>query len=186
MADPHPLRADAARNRARVLAVAYDSFAAEGLSVSLDEIARRAGVGPGTVHRHFPAKGDLVSAVIRERLASVVGEGRRLLESDGGAALFAFVRLMVLQWGTADRGLSDALAASGSDVDAVIPEAMDTFLDMLGALLDAAQRDGVARSDVDARGVKALLVGCQATREFEPGRAAQLLDVVIDGLRAPT
>jgi len=60
-----PLRADAARNRARVLEVAYDTFAAEGLSVPIDEIARRAGVGAGTVYRHFPTKDDLFLAVPR-------------------------------------------------------------------------------------------------------------------------
>ena len=60
MAQPaKPLRADAARNRARVLEIAYETFAAEGLSVPIDEIARRAGVGAGTVYRHFPTKEDL-------------------------------------------------------------------------------------------------------------------------------
>ena len=63
-----PLRADAARNRARVLEVAYDTFAAEGLSVPIDEIARRAGVGAGTVYRHFPTKEDLFRAVVDDRL----------------------------------------------------------------------------------------------------------------------
>ena len=68
MAQPdRPLRADAARNRARVLEVAYDTFAAEGLSVPIDEIARRAGVGAGTVYRHFPTKDDLYRAVVEDR-----------------------------------------------------------------------------------------------------------------------
>ena len=69
-----PLRADAARNRARVLEVAYQTFAAEGLSVPIDEIARRAGVGAGTVYRHFPTKDELFAVMIRsheENLASV-------------------------------------------------------------------------------------------------------------------
>lgn len=63
-----PLRADAARNRARVLAVAYETMAAEGLAVPIDEIARRAGVGAGTVYRHFPTKGSLIGAVVQDRL----------------------------------------------------------------------------------------------------------------------
>ena len=66
-----PLRADAARNRARVLEVAYQTFADEGLSVPIDEIARRAGVGAGTVYRHFPTKDDLYRAVIEDRLQSI-------------------------------------------------------------------------------------------------------------------
>ncbi|BBZ11317.1 TetR/AcrR family transcriptional regulator [Mycobacterium branderi] len=183
MTNERPPRADAARNRARVLAAAYEAFASEGLSVSLDEIARRAGVGAGTVHRHFPAKVDLASAVIRDRLTTIVEEGRSLLETDGPAALFAFTRLLVLEWGAADRGLRDALAALGADINSVIPEGMDTFLKMLDELLATAQQAGVVRPDIDARGMKAILVGCQAMREFDPERAPALLDTVIDGLR---
>ena len=71
-----PLRADAARNRARVLEVAYETFAAEGLSVPIDEIARRAGVGAGTVYRHFPTKEDLFRAVVESRLRRVIDPAR--------------------------------------------------------------------------------------------------------------
>lgn len=67
-----PLRADAARNRARVLEVAYQTFAEEGLGVPIDEIARRAGVGAGTVYRHFPAKEDLYRAIAEDRMGSVI------------------------------------------------------------------------------------------------------------------
>ena len=112
MAQPdRPLRADAARNRARVLEVAYDTFAAEGLSVPIDEIARRAGVGAGTVYRHFPAKEDLFRAVVEDRIQRIIDEGRSLLDTEKpGEALFAFMRSMVLGWGATDRGLADALA----------------------------------------------------------------------------
>src|SRR5436189_3893468 len=100
-----PLRADAARNRARVLKVAYQTFAAEGLAVPIDEIARRAGVGAGTVYRHFPTKEELYRAVIEDRLSRIVDDGRALLASqDPGQALFGFLRSMVLQWGATDRG----------------------------------------------------------------------------------
>ena len=71
-----PLRADAARNRARVLDVAYETFAAEGVAVPIDEIARRAGVGAGTVYRHFPTKEALFQAVIEDRVRSIVADGR--------------------------------------------------------------------------------------------------------------
>src|SRR5918911_4008434 len=100
MAEPaRPLRADAARNRARVLEVAYDTFAADGLSVPIDEIARRAGVGAGTVYRHFPTKEDLYRAVVDDRLRTIVDSGRALLGAgDSGAALFTFLRSMVLEW----------------------------------------------------------------------------------------
>src|SRR4029079_11647392 len=97
MAQPdRPLRADAARNRARVLQVAYDTFASDGLAVPIDEIARRAGVGGGTVYRHFPTKEALFVAVVDDRLRWIIGSARDLLVAEGpGEALFAFLRQMV-------------------------------------------------------------------------------------------
>src|SRR6476659_9971406 len=156
MAQPaRPLRADAARNRARVLEVAYETFAADGLGVPIDEIARRAGVGAGTVYRHFPAKEELFRAVIANRIRGIVEEGRTLLAgADPTDALFSFLRSMVLQWGAADRGLVDALAGVGIDVNAVVPEAEDEFLAVLGDLLRVAQQAGAVRSDVTVAEVK--------------------------------
>jgi AcrR family transcriptional regulator len=181
-----PLRADAARNRARVLEVAYDTFAAEGLSVPIDEIARRAGVGAGTVYRHFPTKEDLFRAVVENRIRSIVDDGRALLATeDPGEALFKFLRSMVLQWGATDRGLSEALAGFGIDVETVIPEAEGDFLGMLGDLLRAAQKAGAVRRDVDVPDVKAILVGLQAMQSYNDAAAQRLTDVVLDGLRAP-
>ncbi len=180
-----PLRADAARNRARVLEVAYDTFASDGLSVPIDEIARRAGVGAGTVYRHFPTKEDLFRAVVEDRIRSIVDSGRALLDdAEPGEALFIFLRSMVLQWGATDRGLSEALAGVGIDVNAAIPEAESDFLDMLGALLRAAHDAGTARRDVDVADVKALLVGLQAMQDYNDAAASRLIDVVLDGLRA--
>ncbi|MED5815020.1 TetR/AcrR family transcriptional regulator [Mycolicibacterium sp. 050232] len=178
------MRADAARNRARVLEVAYETFAADGLSVPIDEIARRAGVGAGTVYRHFPTKEALFQAVIAERIRGVVEEARALLEENPDEGLFDFLRSMVLQWGAADRGLVDALAGSGIDVDAVMPEAEDEYLAVLGELLTAAQRAGTARSDVTVPEVKALLVGCQAMQSYNDDVAERVTSVVFDGLRA--
>lgn len=186
MAQPERrLRADAARNRARVLDVAFETFAAEGLSVPIDEIARRAGVGAGTVYRHFPTKEALFAAVIEHRMRQAVDEGRALLESEGpGEALFAFLRSIVLQWGATDRGLVDALAGFGIDIACAAPEAEDAFLGALDDLLQAAQTAGTARKDVGVREVKSILVGCQAMESYNPELAERVTDVVIDGLRA--
>ena len=90
-----PMRADAARNRAKVLAVAYETFAAEGIAVTVDEIARRAGVGPGTIYRHFPTKEALFTAVIEDRVRSFIDTAHALLAADPGTALFEFLREMV-------------------------------------------------------------------------------------------
>jgi AcrR family transcriptional regulator len=186
MAQPAPrLRADAARNRARVLEVAYETFAAEGLSVPIDEIARRAGVGAGTVYRHFPTKESLFQAVINDRMQHLVDDGHALLESDRpGEAIFTFLRSIVLQWGATDRGLVEALAGFGIDIEQAAPDAEDAFLAVLDELLRAAQKAGTARPDIGVREVKAILVGCQAMEAYNPALAEQVTDVVIDGLRA--
>jgi AcrR family transcriptional regulator len=181
-----PLRADAARNRARVLEVAYEMFAAEGLAVPIDEIARRAGVGAGTVYRHFPTKEDLFRAVIEDRFRHIVDDGRaQLAAGDPGEVLFTFLRSMVLQWGATDRGLADALAGVGIDITDAVPEAEEAFLALLGELLRAAQTAGTVRRDVDVRDVKAIVVGCQAMQAYTPDAAQRLTEVVLDGLRAP-
>lgn len=181
---PRPLRVDAARNRARILEVAYTAFAEDGLSVSLDDIARRAGVGPGTVHRHFPAKDDLMRAVIEDRLTQLTDQGRALLANDPAEdALFDFVRTAVLRWGAADRGLSEALAGVGIDVATLLPHAEAAFLGVLGDLLRAAQKAGAVRQDIDVSQVKALLVGCEAIQAYRPDLAADVIDIALDGLR---
>ena len=187
MAQPsRPLRADAARNRTRVLEVAYETFAAEGLSVPIDEIARRAGVGAGTVYRHFPTKDALFQAVIEDRMQRLVDDGYALLESAGpGDALFTFLRSIVLQWGATDRGLVDALAGFGIDITRAAPEAEDAFLAVLGELLRAAQEAGTARPDISVREVKTILVGCQAMEAYTSELAERVTDVVVDGLRSP-
>jgi AcrR family transcriptional regulator len=187
MAQPvRALRADAARNRARVLEVAYETFAAEGLSVPIDEIARRAGVGAGTVYRHFPTKEELFHAVIENRMQGLIDDGYALLKLDGpGEAIFTFLRSMVLQWGAADRGLVDALAGFGIDIASAASDAEDTFLALLGELLRAAQQAGTVREDIGVREVKAILVGCQAMEAYNSALAERVTDVVIDGLRPP-
>jgi AcrR family transcriptional regulator len=179
-----PLRADAARNRARVLETAYETFAAEGLSVPIDEIARRAGVGAGTVYRHFPTKEDLFAAVVESRLQHIIAAGHALLDDPGpGEALFAFLRSMVLDFGATDQGLVDALGGLGIDVDSAAPDADAAFRALLGELLAAAQGAGTVRADVDVPEIKALMVGCQAMQGYDSARAARVTDVVIDGLR---
>ena len=186
MAQPaRPLRADAARNRARVLDIAYETFAAEGLSVPIDEIARRAGVGAGTVYRHFPTKEALFAAVIEDRMQHLVDDGYALLKSEGpGEALFTYLRSIVLQWGATDRGLVDALAGLGIDIPSVAPDAEDAFLAVLADLLRAAQEAGTARQDIGVREVKSILVGCQAMEAYNSALADRVTDVVVDGLRA--
>src|SRR6201997_258764 len=186
MAQPaRPLRADAARNRARVLEVASDTCAAEGLSVPIDEVARRAGVGAGTVYRHFPTKEALFRAVIQDRMQRLIDDGYSLLESDGpGEALFTFLRSVVLQWGATNRGLADALAGFGIDIASAAPDAEEALLALFGELLRAAQEAATARKVLDAREVKTILVGCLAMEAYNSALAGRVTEVVVDGLRA--
>jgi AcrR family transcriptional regulator len=178
-----PLRADAARNRARVLAVAYETIAAEGLNVPIDEIARRAGVGAGTVYRHFPTKESLFGAVVQDRLRQMVESGRALLaSSEPGEALYSFIKAMVIE-GADDMSLAQAMAGYGIDVNVVAPEAEKDFLALLGDLLVDAQRAGTARGDVSVPEAKALLVGAQAMQGYNPDVAERVTDIVLQGLR---
>ncbi len=178
------VRADAARNRARVLEVAYQTFAADGLSVPIDEIARRAGVGAGTVYRHFPTKKALFQAVIADRMNRIVDEGYALLKSEQpGEALFTFLRSMVLQWGATDRGLVEALAGVGIDVNTAVPQAEEDFLGLIADLLSTARHTGTVRLDVGVSEVKTLLVGCQAMQSYNAELAERVTDVALDGLR---
>lgn len=183
MKPARPLRADAARNRAKVLDIAYRTFADEGLSVPIDEIARRAGVGAGTIYRHFPTKDDLYKAVIEDRLQVVVDEGDAVrAKGVPGEGLFDFLR-SVVRWGATDLGMVDALAGIGIDVDTVVPDAEIQFLGLLDELLKAAQKAGTVRPDVSAAEVKALLVACQAAQRYNADVADRVVEMMLDGLR---
>jgi AcrR family transcriptional regulator len=112
-------RADALRNHAQVLRVAADAFATEGLSVPVPvpvpvpEIARRAGVGTGTVSRHFPTKEALFAAVLLDRMEHLVAQADAIAETeDAGTAFFTFF-VAVIREGAAHRGLAEALAGAG-------------------------------------------------------------------------
>src|SRR5438552_17829120 len=108
-----PLRADARRNRERVLRAARDAFAESGYGVPLDDIAARAGVGPGTVYRHFPTKEALFQAVITARVTDLVAAARqRTADPDPGAAFFAFLAHLGAE-GAAKRDTSDAMSVPG-------------------------------------------------------------------------
>lgn len=185
MADqPRRLRADAARNRARLLQVAYDTFAAEGLSVPIDEIARRAGLGAGTVYRHFPTKESLYRAIVADRVQRIVDTARALLAADDpGQALHTFLILMVEQ-GANDQGMVDALAGIGFDIARAAPDAERSFLDALGELLARAQQAGTVRADIDVQDVKTLLVGCQAMQRYsgDSQQTRRMMQVLTDGL----
>jgi len=177
------LRADARRNRARVLAVAAEVFAAEGLSVPVHEIARRAGVGTGTVSRHFPAKEDLFAAILLERMEDLTRQADELAATRGaGDAFFAFFA-MVAGEGVANRGLAQALAGAGYDLDAAGAQAGFDVSGRLSTMLARAQQAGDVRADVGYPDVKALLGACLARDAADAAALAPVITVICQGLR---
>jgi AcrR family transcriptional regulator len=174
------LRADARRNRAKVLAAAEEAFAADGLAVPLDDIARLAGVGAGTVYRHFPSKEALFQAVVLERIEQFAEEARALAGAEDPGAVFFDYFVRVIKQASLNRAICDALTASvGIGFKA---DAGDDFRAAFGVLLERAQAAGAVRRDIDGDDLRALIVGCLAVERYSPG-SRHLVGVVVDGLK---
>jgi AcrR family transcriptional regulator len=181
------LRADARRNREQVLRTAQQLFATEGLSVSLDEIARRAGVGPGTVHRHFPAKEALYLAVAIDQIEQLVAEAEVLAAADDPAALFTLLSKMMAN-GTENVTVKSALVAAEFDLRTAAPDVAADLTRHVADLLDRAHAAGAVRHDLTAEEVMALVAGAfaairHAGAESSRKRSAHIAQIIIDGLR---
>lgn len=174
-------RADAVRNRKRILQVAHDVFAAEGPEVPMDEIAQRAGVGMGTIYRHFPTKEALILAIVTEGIDRLVVWTRELVENDPANALYQFVEGIV-QEGAFDQSLAADLATSGVDIDAELPDRHRDFRHALDDLVAQGQQAGTVRSDIDGSDLKAVIVGLQAMRQYRGAQFDGPLRIVRDGL----
>jgi len=170
------LRADARRNLERVLDAATDAFAASGPDVSIDEIARAAGVGHGTVFRRFPTKDDLMYAVIERHVAQMCSIAEEALSSeDPGEAFFDFA-LQAAELVMSTPGLHKCVVHCGEK-----PRGAE--LDELGRKIVArAQRAGAVRNDIKPAEVSPLVRA--ALLAAPPGQWRRYLDVVLDGLRA--
>jgi AcrR family transcriptional regulator len=180
------MRADARRNRARVLEAAEAVFAARGASATTEEIALQAGVGVGTVFRHFPTKEALLEAILMERVARLGETARSMTDSaDPGVALFGLFAHMVEQAAT-KKTYADALADAGFDSRIARSPAGQEAVRALGALLARAQRAGAVRDDIGVAELIALVVGASRAAEHTTGDhaiRARTLQVVFDGLR---
>ncbi len=175
-----PLRADARRNRERILAAARDVFAESGYGAALDEIAARAGVGPGTVYRAFATKEALFHAVVTARVADLVAEahGRAGDDDDPTEAFFGFLARLGSE-GAAKRDLPDAVTVPGP--------MRDELHEALAVLLRRAQEDGGVRAGITAADLLALFKGLLSSVHdgSDPARAERILAIVTDGLRPP-
>jgi len=183
------LRADARRNRARVLEAAEAAFASKGPSVSTEEIARDAGVGIGTVFRHFPTKEALLEAVVVGRLERLAAEAASLATAeDPGSAFFSFFASAVDRSAT-KIALADALAAAGLDVERAAAEVGRELRRTMGVLLGRAQAVGAVREDATVADVIALLVGASRAAEhagWDRGVQTRTVAIMLDGLRPAT
>jgi AcrR family transcriptional regulator len=176
-----PLRADAQRNRARILEVAAEAFAAEGLSVPVHEIARRTGVGTGTVSRHFPTKESLIEAVLVDRMQQLALQAAELAATeDPGTAFRAFFST-VAHVGVTHRGLAESLIGAGYPLMAEADRAGLNPKISLEALLTAAQQAGAIRLDIAFPQVKALLDACCLVGDESV--LPPMIDVICTGLR---
>jgi AcrR family transcriptional regulator len=178
-------RADARRNRAKILVAAQAAFAKEGTGVSLGEIARRAGVGAGTVYRHFPTKEVLLEAVLSqrvERLTRVAAE--YATSADPGTAFFDFVTEVVTST-PGNRDMCELLASQDGWPRAVLLSSGRRFAEALEALLGAAQERGAVRPDLDFEDLQAIFTGCVAIQRLQPDQRspAPMTALVIDALR---
>ena len=181
------LRSDARRNRARVLDAAEAVFAARGTSASTGEIARAAGVGIGTVFRHFPTKEALLEAIVIARMQRLAADANALAgAADPGAAFFSFFQRMVEHAAT-KKVLTEALAVAGIDVKSVVAPFADDLRRAFGVLLTRAQEAGAVRPDVRIEEVIALLMGASRAAEqggSDPAVQARSVEIIFDGLRA--
>jgi AcrR family transcriptional regulator len=181
------LRVDAERNRQRVLEVAHTVFAAEGLGVPIDEIARRAGLGIGTLYRHFPTKESLLQAVLVGRLEELVADADARSEAaDADGAFFGFLERLVEDKGVPKKDLLDALAGADFDFQRKVKAIKGELRRAVSVLLERAQKAGSVRRDVEVGEVFALLMGTFSGLDRQKTTAqsrARLFAIVSDGLR---
>lgn len=151
------LRADARRNRERVLEAADEILAAHGIDASIDDIASRAGVGVGTVYRNFPTKEALWEALLVARMEELVGAARAAAAADDpGEAFVAFLQRASREF-VNSRALADAMASAGVDCGIAKREVSEQLIDAVQALLSRAQQAGHARPDVTVTDISAFM-----------------------------
>lgn len=154
--EPRPLRADAERNRKRLLDAAAEVFAEQGLEASTAEIARRAGVGHGTVFRRFPTKDDLVAAIVVDRLGEIAESATALLaDTPPEGRVLAFMTELV-RMHVRDHGLVEAVNGTRAVADPGVHDAHGALMDVVEELVKADREAGLVRQDLGAFDVMAL------------------------------
>ncbi|MFC8597120.1 TetR/AcrR family transcriptional regulator [Isoptericola sp. NPDC057191] len=185
MSAPRPMRADARRNRARIVAVAREELAAHGGSFAMDTVAARAGVGAGTLYRHFPTREALVETVYAAELEDLTTSSAALLDALAPIAALREWLTRYTQFAATKRGMIDTLRAGTSESQAPMKATRERITTAVAPLLEAGVADGSLRSDIRPDDVTVLLHGlfvATATRS-DVEQIARLLDLVVDALR---
>ncbi|GAA2374393.1 TetR/AcrR family transcriptional regulator [Streptomyces viridochromogenes] len=186
MAPPRAMRADARRNHERLLTEARAAFAEHGTDASLEDVARRAGVGIGTLYRHFPNRDALVSAVFEDAAGELLTRSRQLLEApEPCAALVTWLRETVTHAGEY-RGLARSLMAVSADDSSALARCSDPIRQAGGALLARAQQAGSVRADVAIADLLQLTHAIALAAEetpSDPDLADRLLNLTLRGLK---
>ncbi len=188
--EPRPARSrrsDAQRNRERLIAVARDAFAAAVDTVALETVARGAGVGIGTLYRHFPTREALVEAVYAAELdALTAGAADLLAQLPPDAALRAWMRRYA-DFAARKRGIIDTLRAGWASGRLTTPATRERITEAIDVILTAGVGVAGFRSDVTAADVTAMLLGVFLSTATNPtaGQTSRLLDLTVDALRAP-
>ena len=181
-----PLRADAERNRQRLLVAAKELLATRGLDVTLDDVARHAGVGTGTAYRRFPNKDALIDALMVDRIGEIAEIAKECLEDpDPWVGLTSyFDRALALQ--AADRGLKEVLFSAGRGRERS-NQARRAIAPVVTKLVARAKEAGVVRSDIDTSDVPLINFMLNTivdfSRDVEPELYRRYLAIVLDGLR---
>lgn len=180
-----PLRADALRNYQRIVAAGRQVFRHSGPDASLEEVARVAGVGIGTLYRRFPNRLALLEAVYREDVDALEREVDHLIEShDAWSAVVAWSDL-VLDYAATKRALFQALADAVDRDSELLTHSRQVVGDSTARVLRNAQEAGVARADVEASDLLRLLGGCTMMGDLEDDQRRRIAEIVLAGIRAP-
>jgi AcrR family transcriptional regulator len=180
-------RADGLRNRERLIDVAKLAFAEIGPNVSLEEIARRAEVGIGTLYRHFPTRDDIIAAVYRREVTQLADAAKRLLETrPAGEALHEWLRLFVDYIAT-KKVIAPALASMTGGTSALYESSIDLMKGAIADLVEKAIADGDIRPDVEpfdlVQALGSFAMGVSTSPGWET-RTLRLIDILMDGLRS--
>ncbi|MFJ9816466.1 TetR/AcrR family transcriptional regulator [Streptomyces sp. NPDC101151] len=187
MTQVRPMRADARRNYERLLKVAAEAFAEHGENASLDDIAKRAGVGSGTLYRHFPTRQDLLEAAYVDRMEAMAARADEFAaELPPGEALVEWLNELCA--GTIEvRGMKALLGSAVTDGSAVAVTACGTCMkDAARRLVEAAQREGSLRKDIEPIDILRLAHGVASASELANGQGKQIrryLSLLTEGLR---